>query len=68
MLSPPGVEGALLPPSASQEHDKGKDKMQDEGPSGEPSSERETVFVLLHDDDTDRDPQSAKLKEIIQEQ
>ena len=38
--------------------------MQDEGPS----SERETDFILLHDDDTDMGPQSAKLREIIQEQ
>ena len=42
--------------------------MQDEGPSGEPSGERETEFVLLHDDDTDTKPTSAQLKEIIQEQ
>ena len=42
--------------------------MHDEGPSGEPLGEQENEFVLLHDDDTDRDPQSAQLKEIIQEQ
>jgi len=39
VLSPPGVEGASLPPSTSQEQDKGKKTMQDEGPSGEPSGE-----------------------------
>ena len=38
--------------------------MQDEGPSGE----RETDFILLHDDDIYTGPQSAKLREIIQEQ
>ena len=38
--------------------------MHDEGPLGE----RETDFILLHDDDTDIGPQSAQLKEIIQEQ
>ena len=38
--------------------------MQDEGPSGE----RETDFILIHDDDTNTGPQSAKLREIIQEQ
>ena len=42
--------------------------MQDEGPSGEPSGEQESEFILLHDDDIDTDPQSAQLKEIIQEQ
>jgi len=35
VLSPPGVEGASLPTSASQEKDRGKEPMQDEGPSGE---------------------------------
>ena len=68
VLSPPGVEGTSLPPSASQVQDKGKRPMQDEGPSGEPSAERETDFTLLHDDDTDTGPKSAKLREIIQEQ
>ena len=67
VLSPPGVEGASLPPSASQEQEKGKEPMQDEGLSGEPSGERETEFVLLHDDDADTEPTSAQLKEIIQE-
>ena len=38
--------------------------MQDE----EPSCEQETDFILIHDDDTDTGPQSAKLREIIQEQ
>ena len=42
--------------------------MQDEGPLGEPLGERETEFVLLHDDDTDTEPKSAQIKEIIQEQ
>ena len=37
--------------------------MQDEGPSGE----RETEFVLLHDDGTYTEPTSTQLKEIIQE-
>ena len=68
VLSPPGVEGASLPPSASQKQNKGKEPMQDQGPSGEPSGERETDFILLHDDDTDTGPQSTKLREIIQEQ
>jgi len=36
MLSPPGVEGASLPPLASEEQDKGKEPMHGEGPSGEP--------------------------------
>ena len=39
VLSPPGVEGASLSPSASQVQDKGKGLMQDEGPSGERSGE-----------------------------
>ena len=38
--------------------------MQDEGPSGE----RDTDFILIHDDDTDTGPQSAHVREIIQEQ
>ena len=38
--------------------------MQDEGPSGE----RETNFILIHDDDTDMGPESAKIREVIQEQ
>jgi len=42
--------------------------MQGEGPSGEPSGERETEFILLHDDETDTEPTNAKLREIIQEQ
>ena len=58
VLSPPGVEGASLPPSVSQEQDKGKEPMQDEGPSGE----RETEFVLLHDDETDTDRQMHSLE------
>jgi len=52
VLSPPGVEGASLPPSASQAQDKGKRPMQDEGLLGE----READFVLIHDDDTDTGP------------
>ena len=40
VLSPPGVEGALLPTSASQEKGRGKEPVHDEGPSGEPSGER----------------------------
>jgi len=39
----------------------------DEGPSREPLGERETEFVLLHDDETDTKPTTAELKEIIQE-
>ena len=42
--------------------------MHDEGPSGEPSGERETELVLLHDDETDTEPTNAELREIIQEQ
>ena len=38
--------------------------MQDEGPSGE----RETNFILIHDDDIDMSLQSAKIIEISQEQ
>ena len=34
VLSPPGVEGASLPTSATQVQDKGKRPMHDEGPSG----------------------------------
>jgi len=30
--------------------------------------ERETEFVLLHDDDTDREPTKEELREVIQEQ
>jgi len=61
VLSPPGVEGASLPTSTLQVQDRGKEPMHDEGPSGE----RETDFILLHGHDTDTDPQSAQLKEII---
>ena len=42
--------------------------MHDEGLSGEPSGERETKFVLLHDDDTDTEPTNEELREVIQEQ
>ena len=63
VLSPPRVEGASLPTSASQEQGKGKDLVQEEGPS----DERETEFVLLHDDETDVEPTNAELIEIIQE-
>ncbi len=62
VLSPPGVEGVSLPTSATQVQDRDKEPMHDEGPSGE----RETDFILLHDDDTD--VESAKLRRIIQEQ
>ena len=61
VLSPPGVEEASLPTSASQEQGKGKELVQEEGPSGE----RETEFVLLHDDETDTEPTNAQLREII---
>ena len=61
VLSPPGVEGASLPPSTPQVQDKGKRPMQDERPSGE----RETDFILIHDDDTGTGPQSTHLREII---
>jgi len=40
----------------------------DEGPSGVPMGERETEFVLLHDDDTNREPTKEELREVIQEQ
>jgi len=68
VLSPPGVEGASLPTSASQDQSRGKEPVHDEGPSGEPSGERETEFVLLHDDDTDIEPTNEELREVIQEQ
>ena len=61
VLSPPGVEGSLLPTSATQVQGRGKEPMHDEGPSGE----RETDFILIHDDDTN--VKSAKLRRIIQE-
>ena len=61
VLSPPRVEVASLLTSTLQVQDRGKEPMHDEGPSGE----RETEFVLLHDDDINIDPQSAQLKEII---
>lgn len=67
VLSPIGVEGALLPTSASEEQGRGKEPVHDEGPSGEPSDERETEFVLLHDDETYTKPTHAELKEVIQE-
>ena len=68
MLSPLGVEGASLPTSVSQEQSRGKEPVHDEGPSGEPLGERETKFVLLHDDDTDIEPTNEELGEVIQEQ
>jgi len=37
----------------------------EEGPSGEPSGEREIEFFLLHDDETDTEPTNAKLREVI---
>ena len=64
VLSPLGVEGASLPSSAQQVQDKGKKKLQEEGPSGE----KETDFILIEDDDTDLGPQSTNLREIIKEQ
>ena len=42
--------------------------MHDERPLGDPSGERETEFVLLHDDDTDIEPTNEELREVIQEQ
>ena len=63
VLSPPGVEGVSLPPSAKKIQDKGKQPLQDEGPSGV----QETDFILIQDDDTNLGSQSSKLKEIIQE-
>ena len=68
MLSPPRVEGASLLTSAPQEQSRGKDSLHDEGPLGVPSGERETEFVFLHDDDTDREPTNEELREIIHEQ
>ena len=64
MLSPPGAEGASLPTSAPQDQGKGKEPVQEEGPSGE----QENEFVLLQDDETDAKPTNAELGEIIQEQ
>ena len=64
VLSPHGLEGASLSASTTQEKDKGKEPMHDERPSGE----RDTEFVLLHDDETDTKPTNAELREIIQEQ
>ena len=64
VISPLRVEGALLPPSASQEQSKGKEPVQDEGPLGE----QETEFVLLHDDEPDAEPTNEELIEIIKEQ
>ena len=64
VLSPPRVEGASLPTSSPQEHGKGKEPVQEEGPSGE----RETEFFLLQDDETDAEPTNEELTEIIQEQ
>ena len=63
VLSPPRVEGASPPTSMTQEQDRGKEPMHDEGPSGE----RETEFVILHDDETDTEPTNAELRVIIQE-
>jgi len=68
VLSPPGVEGASLPTSVQQEKSRGKEPLHDEGPSRVPSSESETEFVLLHDDDTDREPTNEELRKVIQEQ
>ena len=42
--------------------------MHDEGPSREPSGEREIDFILLHDDETDIEPTNVELKEVSQEQ
>ena len=41
--------------------------MHDEGPSEVPLDERETEFVLLHDDDTNREPTNEELREVIHE-
>jgi len=68
VLSPPRVEGASLPTSTTQEQERGKEPVHDEGPSREPSGERETKFIPLHDDETDTQPTNAQLREIIQEQ
>ena len=68
VLSPPRVERASLPKSTTQEHDRGKEPIHDEGPLGEPSGERETKFVLFHDDEIDTEPTNAELREVIQEQ
>ena len=68
MLSPPSVEGASHSTSTSQDQGRGKEPVHDEGPSGELSGERETEFVLLHDDETDIEPTNAELREVIQEQ
>ena len=63
------MEGASLPTSVIQVQDKGKKPKPEERPSGVPPGERETEFILLHDDDdADTVPRSAQLKEIIQEQ
>jgi len=66
VLSPPGVKWASLPTSAQQS--RGKEPLHDEGPSGVRMGERETEFVLVHDDDTDREPTKEELREVIQEQ
>ena len=58
----------MLLTSAPQEQSKGKEPLHDEGPSRVPSSESETEFVLLHDDDTDREPTNEELRKVIQEQ
>jgi len=67
VLSPPRVEGALLPTSVPQEHSRGKEPVHDEGPSVEPLGEKETEFFLLHDDDTDTKPTNEGFREVIQE-
>ena len=63
VLSPPGVEGVLLPSSTAQVQvqDIGKRPMQDDGSSGG----QDTGFILI---DEDWSSPSSKLRETIQEQ
>ena len=66
VLSPPGVEGASLPASTTQEQDRGKEPMHEEGPSGETSGAQEIGVILILDEETEAE--NAKLRIIIQEQ
>jgi len=68
VLSPPRVEGASLPTSAPEEQSRVKEPVHNEGPSREPSGEREAGFFLLHDDDTSTEPTNEELREVIWEQ
>ena len=61
VLSPPRVEGASLPASATQVMDKGKKPVHDEGPSGV----QETDVILIQDDEAEAE--NAKLRMTIQE-